>query len=209
MEHLWTEPWLARMLERLTAFARLIQFDRRGSGMSNRVPPAPLEEQMDDVLATVLFTDIVSSTERAAQVGDRRWRELLDGHHALVRAALAAHGGEEVKTLGDGFLATFDGPARAVRCALAIAERSGAAGIPVRAGIHTGEWERVGADVAGIAVHIAARVLAEAGSGQVLVSRTVCDLVAGSGLRFDSRGLHALRGVPGEWELFQAAGQPG
>jgi class 3 adenylate cyclase len=161
------------------------------------------------VLATVLFTDIVGSTERASQVGDRRWRELLDGHHTLVRAALAGHGGEEVKTLGDGFLATFDGPARAVRCALEVAERSGAAGIPVRAGIHTGECERVGTDVAGIAVHIAARVLAEAGPGEVLVSRTVTDLVAGSGLRFGSRGGHALRGVPGEWELFEAADQPG
>jgi class 3 adenylate cyclase len=407
MEHLWTEPRLARMFDRLTTFARLIQFDRRGSGMSDRVPPAPLEEQMDDVLAvldaagseraavlaetegtalaclfsathpervsslslfapipritaapdypwahdparretfiartvkgwgegitvdavstafagdpglrdwfarmerlavgpaaieptmrvigrtdvrdilplirvptlvmrrrddsrvdrrhaeyvrdrvpgarfvelpgtetvlfldeveplvdeieelvtgtraarppervlaTVLFTDIVGSTERASQVGDRRWRELLAGHHTLVRSALAGHGGEEVKTLGDGFLATFDGPARAVRCALEVAERSGAAGIPVRAGIHTGECERVGTDVAGIAVHIAARVLAEAGPGQVLVSRTVTDLVAGSGLRFGSRGVHALRGVPGEWELFEAADQPG
>ena len=407
MEHLWTEPRVARTFDRLTSFARLIQFDRRGSGMSDRVPPAPLEEQMDDVLAvldaagseraavlaetegtalaclfaathpervssltlfapipritaapdypwahdparretfiartvehwgegvtidavspayagesglrdwfarmerlavgpaaieptmrvigrtdvrdilplirvptlvmrrrddsrvdrrhaeyirdhvpgarfvelpgtesvlfldeteplvdaveelvtgsraarpaervlaTVLFTDIVGSTERAAQLGDRRWRELLDGHHTLVRSALAGHGGEEVKTLGDGFLATFDGPARAVRCALEVAERSGAAGIPVRAGIHTGECERVGTDVAGIAVHIAARVLAEAGPGEVLVSRTVTDLVAGSGLRFRSRGAHALRGVPGEWELFEAAVQPG
>ena len=407
MEHLWTEPRVARMFDRLTTFARLIQFDRRGSGMSDRVPPAALEEQMDDVLAvldaagservavlaetegtalaclfaathpervsslalfcpipritaapdypwahdperretfiartvdgwgegvtvdavstafagdpglrdwfarmerlaagpaaieptmrvvgrtdvrdilalirvptlvmrrrddsrvdrrhaeyvrdrvpgarfvelpgtetvlflddvepvvdeveelvtgtraarppervlaTVLFTDIVGSTERAAQVGDRRWRELLDGHHTLVRSALAGHGGEEVKTLGDGFLATFDGPARAVRCALEVAERSGAAGIPVRAGIHTGECERVGTDVAGIAVHIAARVLSAAGPGEVLVSRTVTDLVAGSGLRFGSRGTHALRGVPGEWELFEAADQPG
>ena len=403
MEHLWTEPRLARMFERLTSFARLVQFDRRGSGMSDRVPPAPLEEQMDDVLAvldaagcdrptvlaetegtalaclfaathpervrslalfapiprilaapdypwahdpvrretfiersvrgwgegvtvgatapshsgdatlrewfgrmerlavgpaavepamrvigrtdvrdilplirvptlvmrragdervdrrhaefvrdhvpgarlvelpgresilfledtepladeleelvtgtraarapervlaTVLFTDIVGSTGRAAEAGDRAWRELLASHHALVRAELASHGGEEVKTLGDGFLATFDGPARAVRCALQVAERSGAAGIPVRAGVHTGECERVGGDVAGIAVHIAARVLGEAGSGEVLVSRTVTDLVAGSGLRFDSRGARSLRGVPGEWELFQAA----
>ena len=405
MEHLWTEPRLARMFERLTSFARLIQFDRRGSGMSDRVPPAPLEEQMDDVLAvldaagceratvlaetegtalaclfaathpervgslalfapiprilaapdypwahdhvqresfiarsaqgwgegmtldaaapahsrdaplrewfgrmerlavgpaaveptlrvigqtdvrhilplirvptlvtrregdqrvdrrhaeyvcdqvpgarfvelpgtesviflddteplvdeleelvtgtratrppervlaTVLFTDIVGSTERASDVGDRAWRELLDAHHALVRAELAAHGGEEVKTLGDGFLATFDGPARAVRCALRVVERSGAAGVPIRAGIHTGECERVGGDVAGIAVHIAARVMGEAGAGEVLVSRTVTDLVAGSGLRFGSRGPRALRGVPGEWELFEAADQ--
>jgi class 3 adenylate cyclase len=402
MEHLWTEPRLARMFARLTAFARLIVFDRRGSGMSDRVPPAPLEEQMDDVLAvldaagserpallaetegtalaclfaathpervsalalfapiprilaapdypwahdpalrerfiaasvrhwgegvtvdsaapahsgdarlrewfgrmerlavgpaaveqsmrvvgatdvrdilplirvptlvmrregdervdrrhaeyvrdhvpgarlvelpgresilfledtepltdeleelvtgtraarapervlaTVLFTDIVGSTERAAEAGDRAWRELLDGHHALVRGELAAHGGEEVKTLGDGFLATFDGPARAVRCALRVAARSGAAGVPVRAGLHTGECERVGGDVAGIAVHLAARVMGEAGAGEVLVSRTVTDLVAGSGLRFDARGPRALRGLPGEWELFAA-----
>jgi class 3 adenylate cyclase len=157
------------------------------------------------VLATVLFTDIVGSTERAAAAGDRAWREQLDAHQALVRAELAAHGGEEVKTLGDGFLATFDGPARAVRCALRVAERSGAAGVPVRAGLHTGECERAAGDVAGIAVHIAARVMAEAGGGEVLVSRTVTDLVAGSGLRFSSRGPRALRGVPGEWELFQAA----
>ena len=405
MEHLWTEPRLARMFGRLTSFARLIQFDRRGSGMSDRVPPAPLEEQMDDVLAvldaagcerptvlaetegtalaclfaathpdrvrslalfapipriaaapdypwahdpvrretfiertverwgegvtldatapsfsgdvdlrdwfgrmerlavgpaavepamrvigetdvrdilplmrvptlvmrregdqrvdhrhaefvrdnvpgarfvelpgtesiiflddteplvdeleelvtgtratrppervlaTVLFTDIVGSTERASEVGDRAWRELLDAHHALVRAELAAHGGAEVKTMGDGFLATFDGPARAVRCALRVAERSDDAGVPIRAGIHTGECERVGNDVAGIAVHIAARVMGEAGAGEVLVSRTVTDLVAGSGLRFGSRGARALRGVPGEWELFEAADQ--
>jgi class 3 adenylate cyclase len=159
------------------------------------------------VLATVLFTDIVGSTERASALGDRRWRELLDGHHALVRRALAGHGGEEVKTLGDGFLATFDGPARAVRCALEVAERSAAAGVPVRAGIHTGECERVGSDVAGIAVHIAARVMGEAGAGEVAVSRTVTDLVAGSGLRFSSLGLRPLRGVPGEFELFRAADQ--
>ena len=380
MEHLWTEPRLARMFARLTSFARLVQFDRRGSGMSDRVPPAPLEEQMDDVLAvldaagcerptvlaetegtalaclfaathpervrslalfapiprilsapdypwahdpvrresyiaysvehwgegvtvdaaapahsgdaalrdwfgrmerlavgpaavepamrvigetdvrdilplirvptlvtrregdhrvdrrhaefvrdhvpgarlvelpgsesviflddieplvdeleelvtgtratrppervlaTVLFTDIVGSTERASEVGDRAWRELLDAHHALVRAELAAHGGDEIKTMGDGFLATFDGPARAVRCALRVAERSGGVGVPIRAGVHTGECERVGSDVAGIAVHIAARVMGEAGAGEVVVSRTVTDLVAGSGL---------------------------
>jgi class 3 adenylate cyclase len=159
------------------------------------------------VLATVLFTDIVGSTERASEVGDRRWRELLDAHHALVRRALAGHGGEEVKTLGDGFLATFDGPARAVRCALEVAERSAGAGVPVRAGIHTGECERVGSDVAGIAVHIAARVMGEAGAGEVAVSRTVTDLVAGSGLRFSSLGPRTLRGVPGEFELFRAADQ--
>jgi class 3 adenylate cyclase len=156
------------------------------------------------VLATVMFTDLVGSTKRASEVGDRAWRDLLDAHHALVRAELAAHGGDEIKTMGDGFLATFDGPARAVRCALRIAERSGGAGAPIRAGVHTGECERVGSDVAGIAVHIAARVMGEAGAGEVLVSRTVTDLVAGSGLRFEPRGPRALRGVPGEWELFQA-----
>jgi class 3 adenylate cyclase len=156
------------------------------------------------VLATVLFTDIVGSTGRASEVGDRAWRELLDAHHALVRAELAAHGGDEIKTMGDGFLATFDGPARAVRCALRIAERSGGGGVPIRAGVHTGECERVGSDVAGIAVHIAARVMGEAGAGEVLVSRTVTDLVAGSGLGFEPCGPRVLRGVPGEWELFQA-----
>ena len=161
------------------------------------------------MLATVLFTDIVGSTERASQVGDRRWRDLLDGHHALVRAALAATAARRSRRSATASSPPSTAPPARVRCALEVAERSGAAGIPVRAGIHTGECERVGADVAGIAVHIAARVLAEAGSGQVLVSRTVTDLVAGSGLRFDSRGLHALRGVPGEWELFQAADQPG
>ncbi|HEV2814784.1 MAG TPA: adenylate/guanylate cyclase domain-containing protein [Solirubrobacteraceae bacterium] len=158
------------------------------------------------VLATVLFTDICSSTERAAEMGDRRWRELLENHEELVREQLERFGGVEVKTLGDGFLATFDGPARAVRCALAIAEDSPGMGIDVRAGVHTGEIERVRDDVAGLAVNIAARVVAVAGPGEVLVSRTVTDLVAGSGLDFADRGTHELKGVPGEWPLFAAAG---
>jgi class 3 adenylate cyclase len=157
------------------------------------------------VLATVLFTDIAGSTERAVEAGDSRWRQILDEHHRLVRAELAAHSGEEIKTLGDGFLATFDGPARAVRCALAVVERSARAGIEVRAGLHTGECERVGGDVAGIAVHIAARVMGQAAAGEVLVSRTVTDLVAGSGLDFASRGAPELRGVPGRWEVFAAS----
>jgi len=163
-------------------------------------PPREAER----ILATVLFTDIVASTERAAEVGDRTWARMLDEHRAMVRAELALHGGREIKTLGDGFLATFDGPARGVRCALAIAERSGDAGMPVRAGLHTGECELDGDDVSGIAVHIAARVMGEAGTGEVLVSRTVADLVAGSGLGFASRGARELKGVPGEWELFAA-----
>ena len=157
------------------------------------------------VLSTVLFTDIVGSTEQAARLGDREWRRLLDDHHALVRAELARHGGREVKTLGDGFLADFDGPARAIRCALAVAGGSEAAGLQIRAGVHTGEVERANGDVSGIAVHIAARVLGEAGPSEVLVSRTVADLVAGSGLAFASRGTRALKGVPGEWELFAAS----
>jgi class 3 adenylate cyclase len=129
---------------------------------------------------------------------------MLEAHRTVVRAELALHGGREIKTLGDGFLATFDGPARGVRCALRVAERSGDAGMPVRAGLHTGECERDGDDVTGIAVHIAARVMGQAGAGEVLVSRTVADLVAGSGLGFSSRGPATLKGVPGEWELFAA-----
>ncbi len=157
------------------------------------------------VLATVLFTDICSSTQRAAEMGDHRWRELLDNHEALVRDQLERFDGVEVKTLGDGFLATFDGPARAVRCALAIAEASPDTGIEIRAGVHTGEIERVRGDVAGLAVNIAARVVAVAEPGEVLVSRTVTDLVAGSGLAFAERGAHELKGVPGEWLLFAAS----
>ena len=157
------------------------------------------------VLATVLFTDIVGSTEQAARLGDRAWSRALDEHRAFVRAQLARHGGREVKTLGDGFLADFDGPARAIRCALAVADGSAAAGLQLRAGVHTGEVEREDGDVSGIAVHIAARVMAQAAPNEVLVSRTVADLVAGSGLTLTPRGARALKGVPGEWELYAAA----
>jgi len=166
---------------------------------------APRTPDPERVLATVLFTDIVGSTEQAARLGDRAWSERLEAHRALVRAELARHGGREVKTLGDGFLAVFDGPARAIRCALSVTQGSRAAGVEIRAGVHTGEVERDGQDVAGIAVHIAARVLGQARADEVLVSRTVADLVAGSGLAFTSRGAHELRGVPGSWELFAAA----
>ncbi len=159
----------------------------------------------DRVLATVLFTDVVASTRRATELGDQSWRALMESHDARVRAELLRHGGREVKTLGDGFLAVFDGPARAIRCALAAVQGTAALGIEIRAGIHTGECELVGGDVAGIAVNIAARVMAEAAPGEVLVSRTVTDLVAGSQLEFESRGSKPLKGLPGEWELFAAS----
>jgi class 3 adenylate cyclase len=160
----------------------------------------------DRVLATVLFTDVVGSTELAARLGDRRWRDLLDAHHAAVRRELARFRGREVGTVGDGFLATFDGPARAIRCADAIGAAVRTVGVEVRAGLHTGEIEIMGDDVGGIAVHIGARVAAEAGPGEILVSSTVKDLVAGSGLEFEDRGTRTLKGVPGEWRLFAAVG---
>jgi pimeloyl-ACP methyl ester carboxylesterase len=157
---------------------------------------------VDRVLSTVLFTDIVGSTEKAAMLGDRRWRDLLGNHDAVIRRNLMRFRGHEVKTTGDGILATFDGPARGVRCACAIAEEVRPLGIDVRAGLHTGECEMIGDDVGGIAVHIGARVAALAGAGEVLVSSTVKDLVAGSGLRFADRGGQSLKGIPGEWHIY-------
>jgi len=159
----------------------------------------------DRMLATVLFTDIVDSTRRAAEVGDRRWHELLDAHDAIVRSQLGRFRGHEVQNVGDGFLATFDGPQRAIRCAVAIRESLRSLGLEVRAGLHAGECERRGDDVGGIAVHIGARVAAEAGPSEVLVSSTVKDLVVGSGISFDTRGSHELKGVPGEWRLYAVA----
>ncbi len=156
----------------------------------------------DRVLATVLFTDIVDSTSRAAKMGDRAWRGLLDAHDAIVRSQLERFRGREVKTVGDGFLATFDGPQRAIKCAIAIRESVHPLGIEIRAGLHTGECEMRGEDVGGIAVHIGARVATEAGPSDVLVSSTVKDLVVGSGIAFEDRGAHALKGVPDEWRLF-------
>jgi class 3 adenylate cyclase/pimeloyl-ACP methyl ester carboxylesterase len=159
----------------------------------------------DRVLATVLFTDIVDSTRRAAEMGDRDWHALLDAHDAIVRAQLARFRGREVNTSGDGFLAMFDGPQRAIRCAMAIRDALGALGVEIRAGLHTGECEVRGDDIGGIAVHIGARVCALAGPNDVLVSSTLHDLVIGSGLEFDDRGAHQLKGVPGEWRLFAVA----
>jgi pimeloyl-ACP methyl ester carboxylesterase/class 3 adenylate cyclase len=159
----------------------------------------------DRVLATVLFTDIVGATERASRVGDRNWHDLLDGHHELVRRELERFRGREIDTAGDGFLATFDGPARAVRCACAISKGVRALGLEIRAGLHTGECELMGDKLGGIAVHTGARVAAEAQASEVLVSSTVKDLVAGSGLAFLDRGVQSLKGIPGEWRLFAVA----
>jgi class 3 adenylate cyclase len=185
-------PWIGdtdRLLDEVEEFLTGI---RRG--------PEP-----DRILVTVLFTDIVASTERATALGDRRWRELLAAHHAAVRAQLDRWSGQEIDTAGDGFLASFDGPARAIRCACAIRDQVRTLGLEIRAGLHTGECERVGAKLVGLAVHTGARVAALAGPSEVLVSRTVKDLVAGSGIEFESRGAHVLKDVPGEWQLFAIA----
>jgi class 3 adenylate cyclase/alpha-beta hydrolase superfamily lysophospholipase len=168
----------------------------RGAGESERA------------LATILFTDIVGSTEKAAELGDRGWRQLLERHDAAVRRQLSRHRGREVKTMGDGFLATFDGPARAIRCASAVQEEVAGLGIEVRAGIHTGEVELIGDDVGGMAVNIGARIGALADPGEVLVSSTVRELVVGSGLEFAERGVEKLKGAPGEWRLFAIDSAP-
>jgi class 3 adenylate cyclase len=160
------------------------------------------QREPDRVLATVMFTDIVDSTRRAGELGDSRWKDVLERHDELVRAQLRRHQGREIKTTGDGFLATFDGPARGIRCAVAIAAEVQPLGIEVRAGLHTGECELRGDDVAGMAVHIGARVGSTAGPSEVLVSSTVKDLVVGSGIEFADRGATELKGVPGEWRLF-------
>jgi class 3 adenylate cyclase len=167
-----------------------------------REPPDP-----DRVLATVLFTDIVRSTERAVEVGDRRWRDVLEDHHAAVRRELSRFRGREIDTSGDGFFAIFDGPARAVRCACEIVEGVRSLDLEIRAGLHTGECELIGGKVGGLAVHTCARIVAKAAPGEVLVSRTVKDLVAGSGLGFVDRGVQRLKGIPDEWQLF-AVKQP-
>ena len=164
--------------------------------------------ESERALATILFTDIVGSTEKAAELGDRRWRALLERHDAAVRRQLSLHRGREVKTMGDGFLATFDGPARAIRCARAVQDDLAGLGIEVRAGIHTGEVELIGDDVGGMAVNIGARIGALADAGEVLVSSTVRELVVGSGLEFEERGVEKLKGAPGEWRLFAIDAPP-
>jgi class 3 adenylate cyclase len=164
-----------------------------------------IAQRTQRILATVLFTDIVGSTERASTMGDRGWRDLLDRHESLLREHVTESGGRLVKMMGDGSLSVFDGSARAIGCAHEFAEAAQALDLKVRAGLHTGECEIVDADLAGLAVHIGARVGALAGAGEVLVSRTVKDLVVGSGLEFAPRGTHELKGVPGSWELFALA----
>jgi len=185
-EHFWFLDDIDTVMEEITEF----------------ITGARPTTEPERVLTTLLFTDVVGSTDRAAQLGDRRWRELLDRHDATVRRQLERFQGNEIKTIGDGFLATFDGPARAIRCACAIRDALRPLGLELRAGLHTGEVERRGNDVGGIAVHVAQRVSDLAHPGEVLVSRTVVDLVAGSTIRFSAGRDHELKGVPGTWQLF-------
>jgi class 3 adenylate cyclase len=170
----------------------------------HREAAAPAAPDFDRVLATVLFTDIVDSTRRAAEMGDHKWRRALDEHDHTAKRIVMQHRGKLVKTTGDGILATFDGPGRAIHCALAFQTAARNFGLPVRAGLHTGEIELRNGDIGGIAVHAAARVMAQASPGEVIVSRVVTDLVAGAGLRFSGRGTHELKGLPGSWDLFAA-----
>jgi class 3 adenylate cyclase len=171
-------------------------------GFLTGVRPPP---RRDRVLATVLFTDVVGSTQRAAELGDRDWRELLDRHNRLVRAEIARFGGREVNTAGDGFLVTFDSPRRAIECARAAAEAVSGIGLEIRAGVHAGEIELSDGDIQGLAVHLGARIAALAGAREILVSSTVKDLVAGSGIEFEDRGEHELKGVPGSWRVYRVA----
>ena len=208
----------ARYLAEHIAGARLVELPGRpttlyGAGIDNMTFADLIEEfvtgrrhvpEVDRVLKTVLFTDIVQSTERLTELGDHRWREVLDDFRRRVRVELEQHRGEEINTRGDDVLATFDGPARAVRCAMAIQRSARAVGLDVRAGVHTGEVELHGGDITGIAVHVGARVAAAADPGEVLTTTTVRDLVAGSGIEFVDRGTTSLKGVPGEWQLLAA-----
>ena len=211
-------PALSRAVARGIAGARVVELagadhlwvagdqDAMLGEIEEFVTGRPAAAVSDRVLATVLFNDIVRSTDRAAELGDRRWRELLGQYRRRIERELVRFRGRLVKWTGDGVLATFDGPARAVRCALAIRAGASALGLEVRAGVHTGECEVMADDVAGIAVHLAARVLATAEPGEVVASGTVTDLVVGSGLEFELRGTRVLTGVPGEWRLYAATG---
>jgi class 3 adenylate cyclase len=216
----WVEPGCGRYLAQNIPGARYVEVP----GRDHYPYLEPADRTLDEIerfltgtrhepvaqraLATVLFTDIVDSTARAAELGDRRWRQLLDEHDAAIDAELERHGGRRIKGTGDGVLATLGGPAQAIRCARAIIDRVGELSLALRTGVHTGECELRGDDIGGIAVHIAARVVAAADPGEVLVTRTVKDLVFGSGIAFTDRGARALKGVPGEWQLFAASDVP-
>ncbi len=203
--------WFMLILALPLGLHAAIVFAARSPEPSRRPPPAtrsaeparaPAADRQERMLATVLFTDIVGSTERVGTVGDRRWGELLDAHDRLARELVDRFGGQLVKSTGDGILAVFDRPGRGIRCATALRDQLRGMGVDIRAGLHTGEAQFRGADVGGIAVHIAARVMGTAGPGEILVSRTVRDLVAGSDYVLDDRGSHSLRGITGEWQLF-------
>jgi class 3 adenylate cyclase len=210
--HVENGRWLARTLPG-ARYVELKGVDHAPFAGNNDVVPEIQEfltgcresVEPERVLATVLFTDLVGSTEVVRERGDRAWRDLIERHHAVVRRELGRFRGAEINTAGDGFLASFDGPARAIRCAVAIVDAVSGLGLKVRAGLHTGECERVGDELAGIAVHLGARIAAMASPGEVVVSSTVRDLVAGSGLELVDRGLHQLKGVEERWRLFAVA----
>jgi class 3 adenylate cyclase len=187
-----------------TLFAEIERFLNETTAIRDRRDAEP-----ERVLSTILFTDIVDATTRASELGDRAWREVLSKHHELIRSSLGHFRGKEVDTAGDGFFATFDGPARAIRCACEIRDGVRDVGLQVRVGLHTGECEVMDDKVTGIAVHIGARVASLASAGEVLVSRTVKDLVAGSGIDFQDRGEQQLKGLPGEWQLFAVTNAEG
>jgi class 3 adenylate cyclase len=198
----WPGIILVLLLIPLGLHAAIVLTAPAGQPTDRPTRPAPAADQGERALATVLFTDIVGSTERAREVGDRRWAELLDLHDRLARELVAELGGRLVKSTGDGILALFDRPGRGIRCATALRDRLRGGGMEIRAGVHTGEVQLRGDDVGGIAVHFAARVMAAAAPGEVLVSGTVHDLVAGSDYALEDRGAHALKGIGGEWRLF-------
>jgi len=188
-----------------SAVARVFALWRTGQGFVSAIQEE--EDEFSRVLATVLFTDLVGSTERAVALGDRAWRDLVEPHHATIRRLLVRYRGSEVDTAGDGFFATFDGPARGVRCAQAIVDAVNSLGLQVRAGVHTGEVETINDKVGGVAVNIGARIAGVAGPGEVLVSSTVKDLTAGSGVVYEDAGEHELKGIPGAWHIYRVVGR--
>ena len=205
LEFYWDDPRATRWLTAIGRFARVTIFDKRGTGLSDRVkePPSMETRATDRTVATILFSDIVNSTRRAEALGDRKWRGLLDAHDKMVRKQLARFKGREIKSLGDGFMSIFDSPSRAIRAAQAMRDEANRIGIELRLGMHAGEVEITDKDVRGIAVHIAARVSALAPTDGILVSSTVKELVAGSGTSFADFGVHELKGVPDAGRLLR------